>query len=195
MEPFISMILPWPGNYAPRGWAFCRGQIIAISQNQTLFSLLGTNYGGDGVTNFGLPDLQGRTPVGAGLYPGLPEFRLGSMGGIPIIELDVDNMPKHKHSITTGNVNVSIGVDAANDANTQTPSSSTVLGKAVTVGGVVRPINAYSDQAATDTLGGLGFSGDFDVGYTGAGGGFENYAPYLTINYIIALDGIYPSRP
>lgn len=193
MEPFISMILPWPGNFAPRGWAFCQGQIISITQNQTLFSLLGVNYGGDGVTNFGLPDLQGRSIVGAGLYPGMPNLRLGAQGGQPYTVLSIDEMPEHTHEITH-TLTPTVGADASNIGTLDTPADNTVLAKAKSAS-TDHMVNMYSTEPATVDIAGVGISGSITAKNTGKGEVFGLYHPFTVLNYIIALDGIYPSRP
>src|SRR6187399_1257120 len=98
-EPFLAEIVMFAGNFAPRGWAFCQGQILAISQNTALFSLLGTTYGGNGQTTFALPDLRGRVPVGTGQGPGLPTMDLGQVGGEPTHTLITTEMPAHQHAL------------------------------------------------------------------------------------------------
>ena len=99
-EPFIAEIIMFGGNFAPRGWAFCDGQLLAINTNQALFSLLGTTYGGDGRTTFGLPDLRGRVPVHPGTGPGLTQRRLGEKGGTETNTMNINQMPEHNHIIT-----------------------------------------------------------------------------------------------
>src|SRR5690349_24008377 len=100
-EPFIAEIVLFAGNFAPRGWAFCQGQILSIAQNTALFSLLGTTYGGNGQTTFALPDLRGRVPIGTGQGPGLAPIDLGQVAGNPSVTLTVNNMPAHNHQATT----------------------------------------------------------------------------------------------
>src|SRR5215471_9497950 len=99
-EPLLGGIFMFGGNFAPRGYALCQGQLLAISSNTALFSILGTSFGGNGVTNFGLPDLRGRTPVSTGLGPGLPQVDLGQQGGVPSVTLQTSNLPAHTHGIT-----------------------------------------------------------------------------------------------
>lgn len=101
MEPFLGQIQLFGFNFAPRGWAFCNGQLLSISQNNALFALLGTIYGGDGRTTFALPDLQGRTVVGFGQGPGLSNYRIGQKGGQEIVTLNVNEIPSHTHLTTT----------------------------------------------------------------------------------------------
>src|SRR6478672_10112699 len=97
-EPFLAEIIMFAGNFAPRGWAFCQGQILSIAQNTALFSLLGTTYGGNGQTTFALPDLRGRVPVGTGQGPGLSNYDLGQVSGSESVTLTVSQMPAHNHT-------------------------------------------------------------------------------------------------
>ena len=175
MEPFVGMLLLVPYTYAPRGWAFCQGQILSIAQYQTLFSLLGSNFGGDGVSSFALPDLQGRYPMGAGQYPGMPEYRIGGPGGAPYNELTVDDLPSHTHQL--------YGTAAAGSTNN--PSDAL---PAVSMYGR-DGVNTYATGGAPTSM------ASNAIGNTGKGGAIENRPPFLVMNYIIALDGIYPPRP
>src|SRR5680860_143283 len=100
MDPFLAQIIMFGGNFAPRGWAFCEGQLLAISQYTAVFSLLGTTYGGDGRTTFGLPDFRGRVPMHHGTGPGLPTVRLGEKGGSPTTTLGLQNLPSHTHTVS-----------------------------------------------------------------------------------------------
>jgi microcystin-dependent protein len=171
-EPFIGEIKMFGGNFAPRGYAFCDGQLLSIAQNTALFSLLGTTYGGDGRTTFGLPDLRSRVPVHAGTGPGLSQYRLGQKAGAETVTLTVPNLPPHNHAALAagpaGNANDAIGNIWADDAGV---SSAT-----------------YSSGSATGTM-----RGDA-IGNTGSGQPMNNVPPYLAINFIIALQGIFPSR-
>jgi microcystin-dependent protein len=98
-EPFVGEIRMFAGNFAPRGWSFCNGQLMAISQNSALFSLIGTIYGGDGRTTFALPDLRGRVPLHAGEAPGLSHYALGQRGGAEQVALSVEHLPNHNHAL------------------------------------------------------------------------------------------------
>ena len=168
-EPFIGEIKLFAGNFAPRGWALCDGQLLPISSNSALFSILGTTYGGDGRTTFALPELRGRVPVHPGTGPGLSNYRLGQKSGAETNTLTANNMPAHSHNINQasaaeGDSNVPAGnLLARTDAR-----SYTSTGPAVATGG------------ATDNAGG--------------GQAVNNIQPYQAVNYIIALNGIYPSR-
>lgn len=169
-EPFTGEIRMFAGNFAPRGWAFCDGQLQAVSQNDALFSLLGTIYGGDGRTTFGLPDLRGRTPLHAGTGPGLSARRLGTGGGIEEVTLTVNQLASHSHDF---NANPLAGDKSA-------PAGNVVAGR------IGDPTYVESDQdvdmagAATSNAGG-------SQSHT-------NLMPTLCVHFIIALYGIYPSR-
>jgi microcystin-dependent protein len=165
-SPYIAQITLFAGNFAPRGWAFCDGQIMAISQNTALFSLLGTTYGGDGRTTFALPDLRGRAPVHAGSSggPGLTPRLLGEQGGEEAHTLTQNEMPSHAHG----------GHASSSDQTTNRPS-----GAYPARGGVYA-----SSQNATTGPG----------EQIGGGQPHANMQPYLGLNYIIAVEGIFPSR-
>ena len=177
MEPFIAQIMMFGGNFAPRGWALCDGQLLPISQYSALFSLLGTIYGGDGETTFGLPDLRGRVPMHAGNGPGLSNRRLGSRAGSQTTTLNTNHLPSHNHTAglqgtgATGDQKVPEGgyLAAANDGENNFSSAVGDGGLKNMAGGVV-------------------------VGNTGSSQAFSNEQPYTVVNFIIALQGIYPSR-
>lgn len=165
MEPFIGQIIMFGGNFAPRGWALCDGQLLSIASNTALFSILGTTYGGDGRTTFGLPDLRGRFPMHAGNGPGLTSRRLGEAGGTETNTLNVNQLPSHNHPIAT-----------KEEGNTDNPVGAYVAGDGT---------NAFADS----TDGNLNPTGN-----TGGNQSVNNIPPYRTVNYIIALVGIFPSR-
>tara|TARA_R110000744_G_scaffold2004_4_gene7846 strand:- start:1651 stop:2175 length:525 start_codon:yes stop_codon:yes gene_type:complete len=173
MEPTLAEIIMFAGNFAPRGWAFCDGQLLAISQNQALFSLLGTIYGGDGRTTFALPDLRGRVAVHPGNGPGLSPKRLGEKGGQERVTLSTLEMPAHNHSPTTS-VAVSTGVG---DEGTPT-------------GVLAAHSGAFTEDGNGAQLGGVSTT----VNNTGGGQSHNNIQPFTCVNYIIALQGIFPSR-
>ena len=164
-EPFIGSVILFAGNFAPRGWAFCNGQILSIAQNTALFSLLGTTYGGNGQTTFALPDLRGRVPLHFGQGPGLSSYALGQSAGTESVTLNLNQMPAHTHSQPATNAG----------QNTNRPNAAVPAR-----GGVYA---ASTDGSALDPT-------------TSAGGSqpHTNIQPYLALNYIIALEGIYPSR-
>jgi microcystin-dependent protein len=169
VEPFIGTIILFGGNFAPRGWAFCHGQLLPINSHQALFSILGTTYGGDGRTTFGLPDLRGRAPIGTGSGPGLTNRRLGSRGGSENTTLDVNQMPTHSHALN---------------------ASTTVAGQVVPGGN--RLGRAQAD-VYTQGESNVALAAD-SVGNNGASQPHDNMMPYLGINYIIALVGTFPAR-
>ncbi len=174
-EPFVGEIRMFAGNFAPRGWAFCDGQLLAVSQNDALFSLLGTIYGGDGRTTFGLPDLRGRIPIHAGHGPGLSDRILGAKGGAEKVTLTVNQMPSHGHVFQATSSN------ASNRSPVGTPDTN----------GYARPLNTdvYSDNASTP----VNFASGM-VAHVGGSRSHTNEMPYLCVNFIVALVGIYPSR-
>jgi microcystin-dependent protein len=167
-DPFIAEVRIVPFNFAPRGWAFCDGQILPIAQNTALFSLLGTTYGGNGTSNFALPNLQGRAPSHPGQGPGLPPRTLGEQTGTESVVLLASEMPAHTHSA---------GVTTA-------PAS-----RANPVGGRFgTTIDATYAAGASSATGGL-------HGPAGSSQPHDNMQPSLVLNFIIALQGIFPPRP
>ena len=169
-EPFIAEIRIFAGNFAPRSWAFCNGQLLPIAQNTALFSLIGTTYGGDGRTTTGLPNLQGRAPMHPGSGPGLTSRRLGEIAGSPIASLSEAQMPSHNHN----------GQGSADPADSRDPGSHVVA----RLSG--RGASVYQSSTNTGTFQSLA--------NTGAGQPHNNMQPFLTLNFIIALQGLYPSR-
>ncbi len=171
MEGFIGQIMMFGGNFAPRSWAFCEGQLLAISQNSALFSILGTTYGGDGRTTFALPDLRGRVAIHAGNGPGLSNRPLGARSGSEYEILNVTQLPSHTHTAQLS------GSTAAADASDPTGKYLARANEDI-----------YSGSGPTTTMGGV------TVGNTGGNQSFSNIQPSLAVNYIIALFGTYPSR-
>jgi microcystin-dependent protein len=180
MEPFIGQIQAFGFNFAPRGWAKCDGQLLPISQNSALFSLLGTTYGGDGRTTFALPDLRGRTMLSEGTGPGLSTRQLGQRGGTETNTLNVTQLPSHNHALGAGS-SVSIPV-SGEDAD-----QDEAAGKFLANG------TFYHNQAD-------GVYGNGPIPLSGTtlnqGGqqAFNNMQPYLVVNICIALVGLFPSR-
>lgn len=178
MEGYIAEIRLFAGNFAPRGWAFCNGQILSIAQNTALFSLLGTTYGGNGQTTFALPDLRGRTAVGPGQGPGLPAVNLGQVAGEPNHTLIITEMPAHNHATqVTTNANTNAG-DVSVPTNAIWSSSESGAPYVTGAGNT-----AMSPSAVQVT-----------VGIAGGSQPHNNMQPYLGMNYIICMEGIYPSR-
>jgi microcystin-dependent protein len=176
-NPFVAEIRIFPFNFAPRGWAFCNGQLLPISQNTALFSLLGTTYGGDGRTNFALPNLQGNAPMFWGQGPGLSLHDLGETGGSANVSLLTSQMPAHTHSINC--------IDGPRVEGQSGQPGNAVL---VKTGG--SPANAYSTGAPTPNL----YMNANMVGPAGGNQPHNNLMPYLTLNFCIAMQGVFPPR-
>jgi microcystin-dependent protein len=170
MEAFIGSIMLFAGNFAPRGWAFCQGQIVAISSNTALFSLLGTTYGGDGRTTFALPDLRGRVPLGPGQGPGLSRYVEGQQGGQEAVPLTTQQIPSHTHVLV---------------ASGNTPTTAAPAGALLPTG---------SSRIYASDLGAPQQLAAQSVQPAGGSQPHDNVQPYLAINYIICLQGIFPSR-
>lgn len=165
-EPFIAEIKLFAGNFAPRNWAFCDGQLMPIAQNTALYSLVGTTYGGDGRTTFGLPNLQGRAPMHPGQGPGLRQHQLGEQGGSETAALNENQLPRHEHPLR-----------AAGNADRADPGGN-ALGAAAMYG----PAGGEVAMAAEA------------IGHSGGNQAHNNMQPYLAINFVIALQGLFPSR-
>lgn len=171
-DPFIAEIRIFAGNFAPRNWAFCNGQLLPIAQNTALFSLIGTTYGGDGRTTMGLPDLAGRAAMHPGRGPGLTSRRLGEKGGAPDALITEATMAQHTHR----------GAIQTAQPNANTPGTAVVAAQ-----GAGRGAAIYSDSNAN--------AGELKaLANTGGGAAHTNTQPYLAMNFIIALLGLYPSR-
>ncbi len=177
MEPFfIAHVCMFGGSFAPRSWAFCHGQLLPISQYTALFSIVGTTYGGNGQTTFGLPDFRGRIPVGEGGGPGLSYMTLGEAAGTPITYLTVNNIPQHSH---VPSASIPVKTSAGNTTN---PANAVISGGNA---------STYAPAAnATENLAGISAV----VNPAGSSQPFANSMPSLGINFVIALEGIFPSR-
>ncbi len=180
MEGVIGYTTLFAGNFAPKAWAICSGQIINIQSNTALFSILGTTYGGNGTTTFGLPDLRGRTIVGQGQGPGLSHYSLGQMAGIENTTISRDQMPAHVHPVAV------VANNPASDqpANLDTAANN-VYGRDI-AGGF--PYASFADV----NMGPL--QGNLQVTPTGASTAFSILRPILGLNYIICTQGVYPAR-
>ena len=178
MEPFIGQIIMFGGNFAPRGWAYCNGQLLSISNYSALYSLLGTTYGGDGRTTFALPDLRGRVPIHAGQGEGLTERRPGEKGGAEFVTLNVNEMPAHKHK---GSGTILASDKLAEDSIPKDKVPSVLANN----------VKGYSSQPTTsmrkDCV-------EIIADSTGGNQPHNNMPPFQAVNYIIALEGIYPQR-
>jgi microcystin-dependent protein len=189
-SPFIGMIVMFGFAFAPRGWAFCAGQIMSISQNTALFSLLGTTYGGNGSTTFGLPDLRGRTAVGMGQGPGLSHYNIGEQGGVESNTLTINSMPPHTHSAEATSNSTSAMFAEGTAANAQNPAGKMLAsGQNIYANEDEANNRQMSSQAVTTTT-----TTNVTIGPAGGGQPVNNIQPYLAVNYCIALEGIFPSR-
>lgn len=190
MEDFIGTIKLFGFNFAPRGWAFCEGQILPINQYTALFSLLGTTYGGDGRTTFGLPDLRGRVPINQGTGPGLSNRKIGQHSGTETNTLTLAQLPQHAHGVDFNgqNINANVGVPSANDDGTLEESEGNIL---------ANKAGSYAAASAKDaTLAAFiaPVQGALNTANAGSSAPVNNMQPYLTVNYCICLQGLFPSR-
>ena len=173
MDPFVGEIRIFAGNFAPKGWAFCNGQLLPISQNTALFSLLGTFYGGDGKSNFALPNLQGNVPIHQGQGPGLSSRVIGETGGAENVTLIQTEMPSHSHG--------TLGKDASGGlASPQGNVWGPLPGRT--------PPNTYSSAVPNTPM------HPFALGPNGGSLPHNNMSPYLAMTFIIALQGVFPPR-
>lgn len=179
MEGVIGYVTGFAGNFAPKNWAFCAGQIVSIASNTALFSILGTTYGGNGTTTFGLPDLRSRAVIGVGQGPGLSQRTLGEVSGVETATMTIQTMPGHVHPAT---MTLQPPTNATADATT--PASG-----------------AYANPSAGELFYGAGpgvkmhnYSGTITTGAVGSGQAFSIMHPVLAINYIICLRGVFPAR-
>ena len=167
--PFLGTVMLFGGNFAPRGWEFCNGQLLSIAQNDALFSLIGTTYGGDGQTTFGLPDLRGRVPIHVGSGPGQPSYVQGQLAGEENHTLTLTELPAHTHGL--GSTATATALSPAANA----PASGS------------KPTYAAAPVSASPMAAG-------SVGNSGGGGAHNNRQPYLALNFVIALEGIFPTQ-
>ena len=175
-DQFVGEIRMFGFNFAPTGWALCNGQLLPLSQNTALFSLLGTTYGGDGKSNFALPNLEGSAPLQAGQGPGLPLYDLGQTGGTETVTLTSSEMPAHTHQPVRCNTD-------GGDQNSPT-------GNVWSLGGAILGLKMYASAAGSGPAMNA-------AAFSPAGGSqpHNNMPPFLTLNFCIALQGVYPSRP
>lgn len=175
-DAYIGAIFMFAGNFAPNGYQLCQGQLLSISQNAALFSILGITYGGNGQTTFALPDLRGRGPIGVGTGPGLPNVDLGQQAGATSVNISLPNLPPHNHALQANNNAAGVGDPTgallANSGNSQTGGFPVYLGGAA-------PNATMNPQS---------------IGMTGSGTPINTQDPYLGVNFIICVNGIFPSR-
>lgn len=186
--PFVGQILLFPFNFAPKGFAFCQGQLMPLSQNTALFSLLGTTYGGDGKSNFALPDLRGRVPLHFGQGPGLSLYNRGQSAGSDAIALLPTEIPAHTHAMTSALTATATCKNGP--ANAATPVANVPASESAGT------TATYSNLApnATMSAGAIAISGSLGELPPGNGQPHPNLQPYLTMSYCIALQGVFPPR-
>lgn len=176
MDPFIAEVRLFACNFAPRGWAQCQGQLMAIAQNTALFSLVGTMYGGDGRTTFGLPNLQGQAALGQGQGPGLSPYSIGEIVGSETVSLQGNQGGAHSHFV---NCSTNEGTADGSKGNVLATSGTDSRGNNIYTSTPGQTVNMNPAQLAP----------------TGGGAPHNNMSPYLTLNYCIALQGVFPQRP
>lgn len=182
MEPFIGQIIMFAGNFAPRGWEFCNGQLLLMESNKALFMLIGTTYGGDGRDTFALPDLRGRVPIHPGQGPNLSNYNQGKGSGMEQVSLAVNNMPSHSHT-ATGTVNATFSAPSGG-GSTSNPTNSNLSGS---TGANVFSPSATNVQLAANSVA-------VTVEKSGGGMPFDIIQPWCGVQFIIAIGGDYPSR-
>lgn len=203
MEGYLGQIIMFAGNFAPRGWAFCDGTILSINEYPGLYSILGTNYGGNGTTNFQLPDLRAKVPLCEGTSPSGNIYQLGRRGGYEYITIAEDNLPSHSHAIdssgggsggsSTADLKVYNGV-----GDTSNPAEATSIASKVVDG--MKSFSLLSKNTSPSSISGAvtGIQGGGSVPpeteVTGGGEALYNMQPFQVVNYIICVDGLYPSR-
>jgi len=176
MEPLIGQIIMFGGNFAPRGWAFCDGQSLAIAEHEALFAILGTSYGGDGRTTFCLPDMRGRVPMHAGHAPDLSPRSLGDKVGAESVALTATQLPEHRHEFLVSEV----------EANSSQPEQA-ALGAAAIYANASEGTHRQKSEPKTPL-------NSKTIGLTGGSAPHENMQPTLCVNYIIAVQGMFPAR-
>jgi microcystin-dependent protein len=177
-EPFIAEVRIWANYFPPRGWAYCNGQLLSVAQHSAVFALLSTTFGGNGQTNFGVPNLSGRAPMGQGNGPGLTPCNLGEVVGYPNVPLQPTQMPPHTHTVAVNEANGTADLPAGNHL---------AQGRKTTGREASQPQPIYNVSA--DSI-----MDQHAVSTTGSSAGHQNMQPYLAINFCIALEGIFPQH-
>ena len=177
MEGTLAEVRMFAGNFAPRGWQLCNGQLLSIAQWTAVFALVGTTYGGNGQTTFAIPDFRGRIALGTGTGPGLPSIQLGEVSGTENTTLIITNLPMHNHTLN-GTVNMQANANGTivSDGTNRQPG----------------PVSVFSNGATLAPM--ASASANLAIGFTGANQPFNNRCPYIGINYIMCVEGIFPSR-
>ena len=176
MEAFIGTIILFAGNYAPNGWAFCDGQLLNVNQQEALFAVIGSTYGGDGKTTFALPDLRGRLPMGMGQGPGLTSRPMGEQAGVESVALLLSQVPAHSHPLNASSQSADLN-DPTGAVLAQTVDALLAAGPPL-----------YTKNSPNATMAAT------SIAPAGGSQPHENMPPYLSLNYVICLDGIYPSH-
>jgi len=190
-EPFIGEIMIFSGNFAPVGWMMCQGQTLPITSYQALFAIIGTFYGGNGTTNFQLPDLRGRVPVGFGQGAGLSSYNLGQVGGVENETLTIPQMPLHNHTFSATGASASVQAGSGN-GKIGAPAGNYLVNPSTSG---MHNFASQSDAGALGNLAGVSLTfGSSAIGTTGGNQPHPNVQPYLAVNYIIAFNGIFPTR-
>jgi len=213
MEGYLGQIMIFAGNFNPKNWMYCNGAFLPISQNQELFAIIGTTYGGDGRSTFKLPDLQGRAPIGAGSGGGLTTINVGELGGTNKTTLKVNNLPAHNHTLIASNSvgdtaspqgsyfsisggakfsgSVEAGIPVEGQIGSGALAKQLVDGKTSESGSVSGSVTTYpySNSMASQAV-----MADTTIGETGGSDAFDNMQPFLGVHYIICVDGMFPSR-
>ncbi|MCX2583532.1 phage tail protein [Pedobacter sp. MR22-3] len=201
MEGTIAEVRIFAGNFAPKGWTLCQGQLLNLSTNQALFALVGTLYGGDGQTTFGLPDLRSRTVIGAGAGAGLSTYIEGEKVGVETVSLTLNQIPAHTHTATitsgTGNGTGDATFYASPSAGSQSSGQNAFISedgsgtvKTYTPSGTLSALNSKSVEVTNVNIPNPGVA----IQAAGAGAGHNNIMPSIALNYIICLQGLFPSR-
>jgi microcystin-dependent protein len=183
-EPFIGEVKLFGFNFAPKGYQTCQGQLLSIAQNTALFSLLGTTYGGNGQNTFGLPDLQGRMAIGQGTGPGLPSHSMGEISGTPNVTLTGANIPPHTHPAAGIVVQVPVSTGGGDQSS---PAQGFIANQGTDIYSSISTPNSFYGSGSLPVSG--------NTGATGSGTPIGIMNPYLVMNYSIATQGIFPSRP
>lgn len=193
IEAYLGEIRLFAGNFAPSGWALCQGQQLAINQYEALYALLGTTFGGDGHTNFKLPDLRGRSVIQHGQGPGLTPLNFGEIGGIENMTLDSRHLPVHNHKATLSPIDINMTLYAYSEGGDSNSPEGRLLANSV---GTDKDFRADGTKVAMQAGAVSGFaSATVTTETSGSSESFNIRPPYLALNYIICLEGIFPARP
>lgn len=190
MTAFLGTVMGWAPNFAPRDWAYCNGALLAISTFTAIFSLVGTIYGGDGRSTFGLPDLRGRALIGQGVAPGMQPYRIGYRGGLEFVTLNIPEMPAHNHTAALTGASITLscnsGVGTENSPVGNVPAAGNTIS--------MNDVTTYATTANATMGGSSAVTGTVAIGVTGNSNSHENRTPYQVLNWIFCTQGIFPSR-